>query len=490
MAVTQSHYRFGTEDGTEATHGWHAAEDANPAPGTIALDTTFFLRFTLQCDATLQSNVDAEFQCRKNGGAYQNITTTSTIVKAVTTAIFANAANTTKRLSGTGTFEASSQGCTHDGIGGGAQMDIVASGNAETMCSLQLVSADVAPGDLIEFRLTRDGGVLLDTYAVTPALTIPVTAAMPVGALSLTGVAPALAFAMLLSAGSLALAGQPVGVVFHGPDSGVLTLEGYAPTVAVGGGTETTITIPAGALAFTGNASTLTYTIDLTAGTLTLTGFAPTPAQAGEVTILVPVGALAVTGTTSILAHGLNLPIGALTFTGQAAAVVTGQGLAIPAGSLSLVGTTAILERAIALPVGTLTLTGLAPALGITGQVAIAIPAGALTFTGPAPSLQLTFALAVPAGALSLTGTFVTLAHTISLSAGTLVLTGQIPTAVLPAVIGVPVGSLAFAGSVPVLTLGGGSVWRPIARLGQRYTVTVGGSATSTVLVGSVTDSD
>jgi hypothetical protein len=170
LALTQSHYRFGVNEGTESTHGWYAPEDTNPAPGAIPVDTTFLLRFTLQCDATAQNNVDAEFQYRKNGGGWTQITTTSSNVKAVTPVCWANAANTTKRLSGTGTFESSSQGCTTDGIAGGAQFDIVSIGNGETECALQLVGADLAPGDLIEFRLTRDGGLLIDFYTHDVAL--------------------------------------------------------------------------------------------------------------------------------------------------------------------------------------------------------------------------------------------------------------------------------------------------------------------------------
>ena len=170
MAVTQSHYRFGIDEGTESTHGWYAAEDANPGLNAISFGKTFLLRFTLQCDGTLQSNVDPEFQYRLNGGTWTQITTSSAVVKAVTPTCWADAANTTQRLSGTGTFEASSAGCTVDGIAGGAAMDIVANGNAETECALQLVGNDLRPGDLIEFRLTRDGAVLIDTYAVTPAI--------------------------------------------------------------------------------------------------------------------------------------------------------------------------------------------------------------------------------------------------------------------------------------------------------------------------------
>src|SRR3990167_98012 len=157
MAVNlhTTHYRFGINELAESTHGWHAALDTNPAQGVIAVDTTFLLRFTVQeTGGTAAGNTDQQFQCRKNLGAWQDITTTSSIVKAVTTTVFANGADLTKRLTGTGTFESSGDGGTHDGLSGGPQNDIVASGNSETECALQIVGADVAGGDSIEFQLT------------------------------------------------------------------------------------------------------------------------------------------------------------------------------------------------------------------------------------------------------------------------------------------------------------------------------------------------
>lgn len=223
MAVTQSHFRFGVEEGTEASHGWYATEDTNPAVGAggIPLDTTFLLRFCLQCDGTAQSNVDAEFQFRVNGGTWTQISTSSNFVRAVTTSVFSNAANTTQRLSGTGTFETSSQGCTHDGISGGTAFDIVSNGNGETECSMQLRSADLASGDLVEFRLTRDGGNLL-TYAVTPALTLPITVA-------LSGVAATVSAGILTAALALGLSGA-AATVSAGTVSGGLGLSGVSAT--------------------------------------------------------------------------------------------------------------------------------------------------------------------------------------------------------------------------------------------------------------------
>src|SRR3972149_2868347 len=145
MAVNlhATHYRFGINELAESTHGWHAAEDANPAQGAIAAGVTFLLRFTVQeTGGTAAGNTDQQFQCALNGGAFQNITTTSTIVKAVTTTVFANGADLAKRLSGP----------------------------AETECALQIVSADVANNDVVTFRLTSPDSTI--TNDVTPTLTV------------------------------------------------------------------------------------------------------------------------------------------------------------------------------------------------------------------------------------------------------------------------------------------------------------------------------
>ncbi len=217
-----THYRFGIDSGTESTHGWHANEDVNPSLGTIGVDTTFLLRFTVQeTGATAAANVDNQFQASRNGGAFFNITTTSTIVKAVTTAVFANAANTTKRLSGTGTFESSSQGCTTDGLSGGAQNDIAASGNSETECALQIVDADTNPGDVITFRLTSPDFTITNDVVPTVTLANPQSATPGPFALTVTTFAPTVSI-------------SDNQLVTPSPFS--LTISTFAPTVTVDAG--------------------------------------------------------------------------------------------------------------------------------------------------------------------------------------------------------------------------------------------------------------
>jgi len=174
MAVDlrQTHFRFGSDDGgSESTHGWLAAEDTDV---TIFTGTKFLLRFTAQeAGGTATVDTDFQFQYNKNSAGWNDITTSSNVVKAITPSAFANNSNCTKRLSGTGTFESTAAGCTTDGSSGGTSCDILANGNTETECGLQLVDADIADGDTIQFRITSPDYTI--SYDVTPTLTVEKT---------------------------------------------------------------------------------------------------------------------------------------------------------------------------------------------------------------------------------------------------------------------------------------------------------------------------
>lgn len=299
MAVSlhTTHYRFGIDELAESTHGWHAAEDANPAQGVIAVDTNFLLRFTVQeTGGTLASNTDQRFQCNLNGGAFQDITTTSTIVKAVPAAAFADAANCTKRLSGTGTFETTGAGCTEDGLSGGNANDIAASGNSETECGLQIVSGDVVNNDVITFRLTSPDFTI--TNDVVPTLTVsesaPVLVTPGVLAMTLATFAPVVTATahILVTVGLLSLVlttyAPTVTVstpnVTVTPDPATLTLSTFAPTVTASN--HQLVTPDPAALTLSTFAPTVTSTQHqlVTPGTtdLIVTMFAPTVTIGGS----------------------------------------------------------------------------------------------------------------------------------------------------------------------------------------------------------------
>lgn len=334
MALTQSHFRGGIEELLEATHGWKAAEDANFSQD---VDLTFLLRFCVQADATGLTNVDNEFQYNRNSAGWVNITTASSIVKAVVSVAFTNGENCTKRLSGTGTFETTAAGCTEDGTSGGTANDIVASGNSETECALQIVGANVNNGDTIQFRLTRDGGVLLGTYAVTPTLTVvkstPVTVTPGTATLILTRFTPVVSFTdnKTVTPGTTALtitlftpAAIVGAVVVPGLATLVTTL--FIPTVTVASG-GTTVTPGMASLVLTAFAPTVsvsnnvlvipgTATLTLTLLTpaailgtvvvpsttsLTLTAFAPTVSVSNNILVTPGAGTLVLTAFTPVV---------------------------------------------------------------------------------------------------------------------------------------------------------------------------------------------
>src|SRR3990167_7276620 len=142
--LRQTHFRFGKDDGTESSHTWWQLEDVNHSQ-LLSANWTFLLRFTEQeAGGTAAANTDAVFQYNKNGAGWVDITTTSSVVRAVAVGAFTNGEACTKRLSGTGTFETSGAGCTEDGSSGGNANDIAASGNSETEAGLAVVFANVA----------------------------------------------------------------------------------------------------------------------------------------------------------------------------------------------------------------------------------------------------------------------------------------------------------------------------------------------------------
>ena len=109
------------------------------------------------------------------------------------------------------------------------------------------------------------------------------TVAVPVGAVSVAGYAPAVT----------ATAHQTIGV-----PAGAVSLAGYAPTVSTSA--SQTISVPAGAVSLTGYAPTVfttaVTTIAVPAGAVSLAGFAPSVSYTTHAYIDVPKGAVGLTG--------------------------------------------------------------------------------------------------------------------------------------------------------------------------------------------------
>lgn len=150
-------------------------------------------------------------------------------------------------------------------------------------------------------------------------------------------------------------------------------------------------------------------TVSVPAGSITLTGYAPTVSN--PLSIPIPAAALTLSGfaPTVTTPRIVSVPAGSLTLTGFAPVVSTPRTISVPAGSLSLTGfaptvTVAAAGTTVSVPAGSLSLTGFAPTVSISAV--IAIPPGALTLTGFAPSVNTTLGtiVDVPAGGLTLSG--------------------------------------------------------------------------------------
>lgn len=384
MALTQSHFRFGLDQLAESTHGWLGDEDANIV---LSSGTTFLLRFTVQANATGLNNVDFEFQCRKNAGSWQNITTTSTIARAVAAVALTNGGDCTKRLSGTGTFVTNNDGQTEDGTTGGNNNDIASNGNSECECGLEIRAADVVKDDLIEFRLTRDGGVLLDTYSVTPGLTVS-------EAFSLTCDTASYAYTPAAATFDLKMPASAGSYAFTGNDA-TLTL-GAAPKI---------LAADAGSYAFTGNAADLDHIkrVPAEAGAYALTGNAATfdlklPAATGDYAL-----------TGSAATFGLSMPgaAGSYALTGNDANPELGREVSAAAGAYAFTGGDASLvldgdDPVLLADTGAYALTGNAASLELGREVAAA--QGVYTYTPAAASLELGREVVGAQGSYALTG--------------------------------------------------------------------------------------
>jgi hypothetical protein len=169
--------------------------------------------------------------------------------------------------------------------------------------------------------------------------------------------------------------------------AGSLVLTGYAPTVRV----PRTLPVPAGSLVLTGYAPTVNapYRVSVPAGGLVLTAFAPI--VRAQTTLSVPAGSLTLTGFAPTVRAPATLPVpaGSLVLTGYAPTVKTPYAVAVPSGNITLTGLipTVRAPAAISVPVGSLVLTGFAPTVLTGGTRVIDVPAGGLILTGYAPDV-------------------------------------------------------------------------------------------------------
>jgi hypothetical protein len=175
FAITARAYRFyadGTESGSTALANENTSYDAD----VTSADVNFQLRYGVQESGTGSaagvSTDDYQLQYAVNGGGWNNVTGSSTVIRAFPSASLTDAGATTSRLSaGSGSFVA---GELDEANGEITDWQLTANNYSDLLYSLTVRQADVADNDSITFRVLRNGAVF-DTYSVTPTLTITKT---------------------------------------------------------------------------------------------------------------------------------------------------------------------------------------------------------------------------------------------------------------------------------------------------------------------------
>lgn len=247
---------------------------------------------------------------------------------------------------------------------------------------------------------------------------------IPAGSLVYTGRAPGISgelqvgrvayqgYALTLDVVSSTTIPIPVGALSFGSFSFDVRSGDHAPEIPAGqivikgpARAEAKPQPSAGTLAFTGR---------------TLVALVDAPGSA----VSIPSGALTFTGLAldNLPTQSISVPAGTLTLSGQYVAIAFKT---LDAGSLAWHGLAPVADVSIAIlpiPAGSLRHTGLAP----TVDSSVAIPAGALAFSFPSMNVSNTGNIEIPAGSLVITGRQATADLVWTVPAGALTLTGQL----------------------------------------------------------------
>ena len=168
---SQNAFRF-YEDGTESGSSAIAVQNTN-INRSVNTDSKVHLRVLIQETGGVAgaSTDDWQLQYSFNGGAYANVTTSSTYVKADSASTLSDGGATTNRgtdgiTDGSGSFVAGEQSET----GLITDHQLTASNFTEHVYALVLVANDVANGNTLDFRVLLNGSTI--TYSVTPRITV------------------------------------------------------------------------------------------------------------------------------------------------------------------------------------------------------------------------------------------------------------------------------------------------------------------------------
>lgn len=170
-----AHYRV-YADGTESGSSPSANEDAAPTVAAQFGADSAIIHLRVLISNALAAGDGTASVCQlqaANGGAFQDVTATSSIVKAADSGSLTNDGATTNRATNGLTDPALAFQAGVVSEDGALSHQLGASSFTEYLYSIQIVGNDVANNDSLTFRVLNDGGTF--THNVTPTITVSQT---------------------------------------------------------------------------------------------------------------------------------------------------------------------------------------------------------------------------------------------------------------------------------------------------------------------------
>jgi hypothetical protein len=155
---TQKDFRFRDDDGSETAATWRQAINTDD---TLDTGTNYRLRFNMElADLNIVGtgiNAELVWQYNKNSGGWNDITNSSSVIRAAASSNYADQADTTQQL-GSGTFVTDNDGMVESNSEfpttlPDAGVTWAVNDEFETELCFQVVDADVADADTIDIRL-------------------------------------------------------------------------------------------------------------------------------------------------------------------------------------------------------------------------------------------------------------------------------------------------------------------------------------------------
>jgi hypothetical protein len=162
--ITQNHFRYRNDNGSETAATWIAILDANPP--SLSCDTTYRMRLAVQNSSSTMALTPTLYYS-KNGGAYTRVNASSLVVRSHASGFVADNTPTTQQIT-SGSFTAN---VVDTADGAGPYVTLPQYSSLEVEFCFQIPSADVANGDVIQLRVYNSSAPL-SSYTAVPLIVV------------------------------------------------------------------------------------------------------------------------------------------------------------------------------------------------------------------------------------------------------------------------------------------------------------------------------